>query len=218
MSTISASFSNYFAEATTLLANAQGQPEIATALGTFGYDAPVLQAGQALLDTARNLHDLQIKEYGEQHAATQAILEASKQADKTYTTHRRLAKIAFKNDAQRKTDLHLNQRKPQVFNPWVEQARHFYTALLADLEAQTQLARFNITLEALQASQAQLEGVYSLKNTQEREKGEAQDATQQRNAALEDLDEWLGDIRVVARIALQDTPQLLEALNFRAIP
>lgn len=218
MSTISASFSDYFAEATTLLANAQEQPEIATALGTFGYDPPVLQAGQALLDTARDLHDRQIKEYGEQHAATQAILKASKQADKSYTTYRRLAKVAFKNDPQRKTNLHLNQHKPQVFNPWYEQARHFYSALLADPEAQTQLARFNIGLAALQASQAQLEQVYTLKNTQEREKGEAQDATQQRNAALGDLDEWLSDLRVVARIALQDTPQLLEALNFRAIP
>ena len=218
MSPISTSFSNYFAEATTLLANAREQPEIAAALAEFGYDPPVLQVGQDLLDTARDLHDLQIKEYGEQHAATQAILEASQQADKSYTTHRALAKIAFKNDPQRKTDLHLEDRKPQLFYPWYEQARHFYTALLADQEAQSQLTRFNISLEALQASQAQLEGVYTLKNVQEREKGEAQEATQQRNAALGDLDEWLSDFRVVARIALQDTPQLLEALNIGVIP
>jgi len=102
-------------------------------------------------------------------------------------------------DAQRQTDLHLNNRKPQTFNPWYEQARHFYTALLADTEAQTQLARYKITPEALQAA------------------GEAQEATQQRNTAIEALDEWLSDFRVVAKIALEDTPQLLEALNMGAI-
>ncbi len=130
MSTISTSLSNFFAEATTLLTNAQEHPDISAALDLFGYDAAALAEGQALLETARGLHDAQIKEYGEQHAATQALVTASKAADKVYAAHRRLAKIAFKSDAQRKTDLHRNERKPEAFNPWYEQARHFYTALL----------------------------------------------------------------------------------------
>ena len=130
MSTISTSLSNFFAEATTMLSNAQEHPEISAALEAFGYDAAVLQEGQALLDAARSLHDAQIKEYGEQHAATQALGDATKAADKVYAAHRRLAKVAFKSDAQRKTDLHLNERKPEAFNPWYEQARYFYTALL----------------------------------------------------------------------------------------
>ena len=212
MSTIS-NLPNFLTEAATILANAQEHPEIAAALDAFGYGAAVLQEGQALLDTARSLHDAQIKEYGEQHAATQAFTEAVEKADKAYAAHRRLAKITFKGDAQRNTDLHLNERKPRAFNPWYEQARHFYTALLADTEAQTQLAKFKITLEALQAAQSQVEQALSLKNAQEQEKGEAQEATQKRNTAIEALDEWLADFKVVARIALEDTPQLLEALK-----
>ena len=212
MSTIS-NLPNFLTEAATILANAQEHPEIAAALDAFGYGAAVLQEGQALLDTARSLHDAQIKEYGEQHAATQVFTETVEQADKAYAAHRRLAKIAFKGDAQHNTDLHLNERKPRAFNPWYEQARHFYTALLADAEAQTQLAKFKITLEALQTAQSQVEQALSLKNAQEQEKGEAQEATQKRNAAIEALDEWLADFKVVARIALEDTPQLLEALK-----
>ena len=217
MSTISTSLSNFFAEATTLLTNAQEHAEISAALDAFGYDAAALAEGQALLDAARGLHDAQIKEYGEQHAATQAFVEAAKAADKVYAAHRRLAKIAFKSDAQRKTDLHLNERKPEAFNPWYEQARHFYLALLADTAAQTQLARYKVTPEAIQAAQTQVEQVFALKNAQEREKGEAQEATQQRDAAIAALDDWLGDFRVVARIALEDTPQLLEALKLGTI-
>ena len=217
MSTISTSLSNFFAEATTLLTNAREHPDISAALDSFGYDAVALAEGQAFLNTARGLHDAQIKEYGEQHAATQALVNASKAADKVYAAHRRLAKIAFKSDAQRKTDLHLNERKPEAFNPWYEQVRHFYLALLADTAAQTQLARYKVTPEAIQAVQAQVEQVFALKNAQEREKGEAQEATQQRDAAIAALDEWLADFRVVARIALEDTPQLLEALKLGTI-
>ena len=65
----------------------------------------------------------------------------------------------------------------------------------------------------VQAAQAQVEQAMTLNTAQEREKGEAQEATKQRDAALKALDEWLVDFRVIARIALEDNPQLLEALN-----
>lgn len=218
MAMIDTTLSNFFAGAATVLTNAQEQSEITAALDAFGYDAAALQAGQTLFDAARSLYDAQIKEYGEQHAATQAFEAACQQTDKAYSAHRRLAKIAFKGNAQRQTDLHLNDRKPQVFNPWYEQARHFYTALLADTEAQTQLARYKVTSEALQTAQTQVAQTMTLKNAQEKERGEAQEATQQRNAAIEALDEWLADFKVVARIALEDSPQLLEALSLGTIP
>jgi fatty acid/phospholipid biosynthesis enzyme len=112
MAMINTTLSNFFAGAAMILNNAQEQPEIAVALDAFGYDTAALQESQALLDAARNLRDAQIKEYGEQHAATQAFTEACQQADKTYAAQRRLAKVAFKSDIQRKTDLHLNDRKP----------------------------------------------------------------------------------------------------------
>lgn len=218
MSVINTSMSAFFAGATTILTNVQNQAAIAAALEAFGYDAAAIQEGLALLNTARNLYDVQIREYGEQHAATQAFENACSQADKAYAAHRRLAKIAFKADAQRQTDLHLTNRKPKAYAPWYEQARHFYTAVLADTEAQTQLTQFRVTLEALQAAQAQVEQTMTLKTTQEKEKGEAQDATQQRDAAIAAIEAWLADFKVVARIALADQPQLLEALNLGVIP
>ena len=96
MLTINTSLSDFFADAATILTNAQGQAQIAAALEALGYDAAVIQEGLALLNTARALYDVQIKEYGEQHAATQAFLAACQQADKSYAAHRKLAKIAFK--------------------------------------------------------------------------------------------------------------------------
>ena len=47
--------------------------------------------------------------------------------------------------------------------------------------------------------------------TRRKEDGDAQDATNRRNEAM---DQWVRDLRDVARIALRDRPQLLERLGF----
>jgi hypothetical protein len=213
MAVIYSSIPAFLTAAATTITNAQTQATIAAALAALGYDAAVIQEGQTLLDTARALCDTQIREYGEQYAATQAFEAACQQADTTYAAHRNLAKIAFKTDLRRQTDLHLNDRKPRAFAPWYAQARHFYAAVLADPNAQTQLARYKITRDVLQAAQAQVEHAQTLKSAQEKEKGESQDATQRRDAALAALEVWLDDFKVVARIALADSPQLLESLT-----
>jgi hypothetical protein len=54
----------------------------------------------------------------------------------------------------------------------------------------------------LHAAQEQVAQAFALNSVQEQEKGEAQAATKQRDAAAEALDEWLSDFRVVAKIAL----------------
>jgi len=218
MSVVDASLSDFFTNAAIQITNAQQQPEIAAALDTYGYDAAAIQEGQTLLTVARKLYDTQITEYGQQHAATQAFEDACRQIDKTYAAHRKLAKVAFKNDPLRQTDLRLNERKPKLYAPWHEQARHFYTNILADSEAQTQLARYKITFDALQTTLAQVDQAETLKAIQRQETSQAQDATDQRDAALLALDDWLDDFKAIARIALSDTPQLLESLNLGPIP
>jgi hypothetical protein len=46
-----------------------------------------------------------------------------------------------------------------------------------------------------------------------REVGESEDLTQQKDGAFSKLDEWMSEFYAVAKIALEDHPQLLESLG-----
>jgi hypothetical protein len=46
-----------------------------------------------------------------------------------------------------------------------------------------------------------------------REKGESQDSTKAKDAAFAKLDDWMSEFYAVAKIALEDNPQLLESLG-----
>ncbi|MCP4429147.1 MAG: hypothetical protein GY803_32070 [Chloroflexi bacterium] len=196
--------------------NGQSVPEIAAALAVYGFDAAKMQIGADLLTAAVDLHAVQKQEYSEQYAATSALNEARAAADKVYSTHRKLAKLALRDEPEAQKALLLHERKKGALDPWLGQAGIFYKNALGNQEALTALGRYNITTELLTAAQAAVVQVAHLNAAQEQERSEAQRATQERDAALDALHEWYSEFRALARIALADDPQLLEALGIVA--
>jgi hypothetical protein len=51
---------------------------------------------------------------------------------------------------------------------------------------------------------------------QKKETGEAQEATEMRDKALDNLAKWISNFRAVAKVALEDNPQQLEKLGILA--
>jgi hypothetical protein len=197
--------------------NARQTPEIAAALAGFGYDEARLEAGAELLADAEARQAAQKQEYGDQYQATAALQQAQAEADQLYEVHRKLAQVALKKVPKQQESLGLGQPKKHSLSGWLGQATIFYTNALNDPEVQAALARFNITPEALQQGQVLVQQVVELNGSQEREKYQAQQATKDRDAALDRLDDWLGDFKEVAVIALASQPQQLEALQFGVV-
>ena len=75
------------------------------------------------------------------------------------------------------------------------------------------LGRFGYSPVKLTAEKALVDAVVTLAQRHAKETGEAQKATVARDAALNKLDTWVGELRTVVKVALADDPQTLEAVG-----
>jgi hypothetical protein len=130
-----------------------------------------------------------------------------------YTDHRKKAKVAFAKEPIYADKLAITGNLPEAYTNWLEALRKFYNTALADVAIQTNLARFKITTADLTATNAIIPEVETLRAAYLKEKGESQDATAIKDTAFAALDEWMGEFYAVAKIALEDHPQLLESLG-----
>ena len=207
------SIDEFLTNAQVAIANAQANTEIQESLAAFGYTPEIVQTGKLLYDRAAATVQQQKAEYGDQIGATAALEEAWAQAKKDYNLLVQVARVAFKNDPGVATKLALNGRRKESFSGWLEQANVFYDNAIANPDTIAALSNFGITQEKLQAGKTQVEELAALNAAQEKEKGEAQQATKTRDEALDALDDWLEDFLAIAEVALADKPQLLEALG-----
>ena len=195
------------------ISNAQTNPEIIAALAVFGYGDAKMKAGKALYTKAANLQVKQVKEYGEQFAATDALNLAKATTNKIYIVHVKIARIALKGDRGAAESLQLSGRRKETFSGWLKQAKALYTNALNTPAVLEALAQFGITKKNLSGAKAQVFDVEAKLNAQFKEKGEAQAATQLRDEAFDDLQDWMSDFIAIARIAMEDQSQYLEMLG-----
>ncbi len=204
-------------DAQVAIDNALGQTEISAALAEYMYDTARLNEGKTLLTSAQKLHATQQAEYGDQFAATDTLTAAWDEARAAYGKHVKLARIALKKNRDAWKSLELDGRRKQTLIAWIGQATLFYQNALPDEAVKAALAEFGVSQAKLEAGQALVQAVVTANSAQEKEKGEAQQATIARDEALEALADWLDVFKQIAIIALEDQPQLLESLGFGAV-
>lgn len=196
------------------LENSRNDPEIREALAEHGYGDEQLAEAEQIHKRLRRAYRTHLTCYGEKFAATDALTEAQDQADVTYRRFVRLARTAFKRQRNiRQTLLLDGPRRRYPFAIWVTQVGTFYESLDANPAIRPSLARYGVTAQALNAGLAQLEAAQSARSVRESLQGEAQEATELRDAAYAALKEWNSDFAAVAHVALADRPQLLEKLG-----
>ncbi len=102
---------------------------------------------------------------------------------------------------------------PHAYTRWIEAVRRFYSITLADTDIQSQLARLNVSAKHLTAANALLLEVEDARRNYVKEQGESQDATHHKNSIFDQREDWMREFYAVAKIALEDRPQLAESLG-----
>lgn len=192
------------------LSNALNFQPLKKPLATFSFDRPKLMQGQNRLEKVLALESTKDDTYGAQKAATDTVTAEREAVRKQFGEHRQLAQLAFKGDRDTETQLKLNVRIKKDFSGWLTQATAFYDKIS---EHQEGIARYGVTAEVLQQTQTRLQALVALYHQQTQRKAEAQNNTEQRNQAIKELDAWMREFYQVAKIALKDEPQLLEAIG-----
>ncbi len=196
------------------IGNSLSDEEIKGMLAELGYTQEKLLEGSTLYEETSTLHIKQKKEYGEQFEATQQFKNAIANAKQEYIKLVKIARVALKEEPASLNKLDLKGERKKSLSGWLEQASIFYDIVLEDTNILSKLANFNITAEKIQTGRNLLLEVVNANKAQEMEKGDAQQATLDRDKSLDNLMSWISDFKAIARIALEGKPQLLEKLGF----
>ncbi|MCA9934847.1 MAG: hypothetical protein KC415_13025, partial [Anaerolineales bacterium] len=189
-------------EAQVAIDNSLHSPAILEAVTLMGYDQARLQTARALYDEVMALVAAQKREYGEQYEATATLQAAWDAADLAYKRTLKICRVAFNGKTKAQKTLGLTGSRKKSISGWLEQATTFYINLLGTPDLMTALAAYGYDQAKLEAESALVQAVQAAKATQDRERGEAQEATEFRDAKLDELDRWIADYKVIAEIAL----------------
>jgi hypothetical protein len=195
------------------LENVESQSEIAAIMAELGYDSEKITEGKGILTDTRTAFDSNKTEDDETSAAYAAFKSLSGQVADAYSIHRKKAKVVFRKDSLTLDKLGINGSIPQAYVKWLEVVKKFYSVSNADSDIQASLSRLRISIDDLNAGGTQISDLEAARAEYLREKGESQDATKAKDAAFDILDDWMSEFYAVAKIALEDNPQLLEALG-----
>ncbi len=195
------------------LENTENQTEIATIMAEFGYDETLLTEGKNLLTKTREAFDFNKKEDDETTESYSNFTSTKENLVKTYALHRKKAKVIFRKEPTILSRLALTGSLPSAYIKWLETVKKFYAVASEDTTIQTKLVRLKITPEEINETIALISNLEEARATYLREKGESQDATKAKDKAFAEIDDWMSEFYAVAKIALEDTPQLLESIG-----
>lgn len=195
------------------LINVETNPIIQPLMEELGYNTTKVDEGISLLNEAKTqfnknhtLEDTRAKAY-------KTFNDKKVQIETKYSKDRKKVKIVFKADILVLKELGVKGIIPKSYVKWLETVNQFYNTLNTQPDILSKLATLKITQQEVTEVLAELNELENLRAAYIQTKGNAQNETKTKNIAFKSLEKYMSDFFAVARIALENEPQLLEALG-----
>jgi hypothetical protein len=195
------------------ISGVQNNPEIQERMAQYGYTSERVVEGQVKLENVKRLTAFHAEEYSEQFVATGKLGKSWTNIYGKYMITLKVVRVAFHREPGKLQDFHATGQRHRSLSGWLNDARILYTNLQETPGALETMVQYGYTAERLQEEQLQVEEVAQLHSQQLEETAGAQQSTQDRDRAFDELCDWFSDFRAIARVALYDKPQLLEGLG-----
>ncbi|PKQ61555.1 hypothetical protein BZG02_15305 [Labilibaculum filiforme] len=195
------------------LSNAESHPDIKAALLAFGIDDAKFAEGWAVYNKAKSIWELNAKEGAETSLASNTYSRKYNEVTAKFKRHRDLTRILCTKDPDVLIELGIKGHLPGQYNEYFDLMKLFYTTIAGNAVIQAKLAVIKLTPELAADCLAALDTLLVLRSNFDKEMGESQATTELKNAALNELSDWMDDFDILAKLAFYDTPQRLEVLG-----
>ena len=173
----------------------------------YGFTPKRIKEGKSLLEQVRLMDDTQQQHYLRVREVSQQIEQDRTMVLDVFRGHVAIAKTAFRKDPLLVEGLRIKRISTKQWGR-IQQAIDFYRQAPQYMDT---LQQFGATPEAFQQNEAAAEALLALRAQRLQNKGEAENSTQRKKETTADLRAWYGEFRRLARLAFQDTPQILES-------
>ncbi|MBN1970816.1 MAG: hypothetical protein JW870_15725 [Candidatus Delongbacteria bacterium] len=195
------------------LTNAESHAEIKQALTTYGMDKAKLAVGWIIYNNSKSVWERNKDEDAESKIASNSYKAKYNDLQSLFKRHRDQTLIFFKKQPDILIKLGVSGKFPAKYNEFFDKVKLFYNGIKENKDIQTELNKIKITEKVVSDCLAKYDALLAERAHYDKELGESQDATKSKNAALLELKEWMEDFDAIAKVALYDQPQLLEALG-----
>lgn len=195
------------------LTNAEKHKKIKSALAEYDYDEVKIAEGWQFHKRGKAARKLVKDEKKESKNSSLSYRKAYDALQPLFKRHRDLSLIYFKKKPELLVRLGVQGDYPSAYTDFFEKAESFYTNIQDHADIQTEVLKIKITPEIVSDCLAKHKILLAERANYDKEIGESQDATVVKNEALLELKNWMDDFDRNAKVALYDTPQMLEVLG-----
>lgn len=194
--------------------NAAEDEVISTRIAPFGYTAEKMDSLKALYDETEALFAKQKQETAEWRNASDAFSKAKEKAMTDFKSIRNKLKFFYPSTSPEAASLELYRDDFSRYADFVTGAKYFYQTILASPDIMARMLPFDYTEESISTSAEEVNNLDALKEARERESGDAQFTTKERNSKLDELEEACNELTRLAKLIFEDNEaQYLEKLG-----
>ncbi len=201
-----------FTEASTVVNNVSN-PSIKTPMLSFGVKQKFIDKCSSKKDEVGHLINVQIKEKHEMSIAYDNFQREQEKCNKKYLNIQKMVKLCTRHNDEVSSRVITSIIPLHPIKDWFGRVSNFYIKIASEPTIMEYLEMFNITAKTLSIYSEELHNAQHLREVAIKEKGEAENATDKRNRAMAELEDMCYELITLAKIALQDSPQLLEQLG-----
>ena len=213
MANLFTSESKFIERSRVALTNAEEHKKIKSALAEYDYNKAKIAEGWQFYNEGAAALKLVKDEKNESKIASLSYRKAYDALLPLYKRHRDLSLIYFKKNPEILIRLGVQGDFPSSYTGFFEKSKIFYTSIKDNADIQAEVLKIKISLKIVNDCLSKQKILLKERANYDKEIGESQDATMIKNTALLELKNWMDDFDRYAKVALYDTPQLLEVLG-----